>query len=206
MPSLVNMNLTLPNPLIDLLWFPLLLYTWIQTALLTSTFQHSHASLLCFLSMFKAHSERISPSSCWWRQFTATCLWPLAFPQDLCKASDWSWQWLGGGQVSQGCFVPWSHSAHLEFWLARNPPRYSVCACTKLLISWIWAMFSAWQSNLFLNGMIEVLGRVARTTCELSHPWFIHHCNFTTSSTQPEEQLLFCGGYFSGTQMSRFRC
>lgn len=115
------MNLTLPNPLIDL-WFSLFLYTWIQTSMLTSTFQHSHTSLLWFLSMFKAHSEHISPSSCWRRQFTVTCLWPLAFPQDLCEASDWNWQWLGGDQVGQRCFVPWSHSAHLSTsWLEILP-------------------------------------------------------------------------------------
>lgn len=127
--ELVDLTFPLPDPFIALLPFSHVSHTWIQTPLLTPTFQHSHTSLLFFLSMFKTHSECISPSSPWWKQFTVTCLWPLPFPQDFCEASDSSWQWLGGGQVVQECLVPWSHSIHLSTsWLETPPGNLSVHA------------------------------------------------------------------------------
>ena len=129
LPGLVDLNFTLSDPFIALLPFSLFSHTWIRTSLLNPAFQDSLTSLLSFLNICKTHSEHISPSSRWWKQFTATCLWPLPFPQDLCEASDWSWQWLGGGQVGQGCLVPWSHSTHLSTsWLETLPGSLSVHA------------------------------------------------------------------------------
>lgn len=133
-PSLVDLKFPLLDPVIGLLPFSLFSRTWIQNPLLTPAFQHSHTSRLFFLNMFKTHSECISLSSPWWKQFTVTCLWPLPFPQDLCEASDASWQRLGGGQVVQGCLVSWSHSTHLSTsWL--ETPRGSLSVHAQSCLS-----------------------------------------------------------------------
>lgn len=207
--SLVDLNFPLPNPFLAALPFFLFSHTWIQTPLLTPTFQHSHTSLLFYLNMFKTHSERISLSSPWWKKFTVACLWPLPFPQDLCKASDSSWQWLGGGQVVQGCLVPRSRSTHLSTsWL--ETLQDSLVSLCMHEAAWLlnMRMFPAWQSNLFLNEMrrhwegdewLEPAVNYRIPGLPITVPMYPQTVNLKNC-------CFFCEGYFSGTQISKFGC